>query len=208
MNEELKEEQIQAQKEGQSTENAAEEGNSNEGTDSPQSPDSQSVIPDSMEEAMEVIAGLQLQLRDTTAQLESEKEAVLRLNADFVNFRNRQKKEMADTIRFANQDLLIQLIPILDDFERTLKAIEKTDNLSAIKDGIELISQGMKKRFSKVGLEPIESMGKEFDSELHEAITTVPVEQEAQKGQVIDEIEKGYKLKDRVIRFSKVVVGE
>lgn len=208
MKEELKDEKIE-QTEAKNEQEVAIEIEATEETNSEeQGTDNQEVEAASLEEAMEIIAKLQVELRDTKKQLESEKESVLRLNADFVNLRNRQRKEMADTVRFASQDLLLQLLPILDDFDRTLKAMEKTDNLSAVQKGIELVSNSMKKRFAKVGLEPIDTMGKEFDSELHEAITTVPVEAEEQKGKVIDEVEKGYKLKDRVIRFSKVVVGE
>lgn len=174
-----------------------------------ESPDSQSPLDfASLDEAMKVIADLQQQLKDAQSTLIAKEDQVLRLNADFVNFRNRQKKELGETVRFANQDLLVKLLPVLDDFDRTIKAIEKTDNLSAIKDGISLVDNSMRKRFAKVGLEPIESMGKEFNTALHEAITTIPAPDEAQVGKVVDEVEKGYKLKDKVIRFSKVVVGE
>jgi len=161
-----------------------------------------------LDEAMKVIAELQHQLKEAQATLIAKEDQVLRLNADFVNFRNRQKKELGETVRFANQDLLVKLLPVLDDFDRTLSAIEKTDNLSAVKDGINLVNNSMRKRFAKAGLEPIVSIGKEFDTELHEAITTIPAADDSQKGKVVDEVEKGYKLKDKVIRFSKVVVGE
>lgn len=132
----------------------------------------------------------------------------LRLQAEFQNFRKRKERELSEAIRFANADLLLKLLPILDNFARTLEAIEKTDNLSAIKDGIALVDQSMKKQFEKVGLTPIECVGEVFNVELHEAITAVPVAEEAKKGTVIDEVEKGYMLKDKVLRFSKVVVGE
>lgn len=132
----------------------------------------------------------------------------LRLQAEFQNFRKRKEKELGDSIRFANGDLLLKLLPILDNFGRTLEAIEKTDNLSAIKEGIALVDQSMRKQFEKVGLTAIESVGQEFDTELHEAISAIPVEDEEKKGKVIDEVEKGYKLKDKVLRFSKVIIGE
>lgn len=163
---------------------------------------------ETLDEAVEIIANLQLKLRDAREAMEEQNAQVLRLQADFVNFRKRKEKESVDTIRFANQDLLRQLLPVLDNFERTLDAIEKTDNLTAIKEGIALVGNSMQKTLQKIGLEPIESTGKEFDSEIHEAVTSVPAPDESQQGKVIDTIEKGYKLKDRVIRFSKVVVGE
>ena len=164
--------------------------------------------PQSLEDAMEVIARMQVELRDAKAKADEAQAQAMRLQADFVNFRKRQEKEATQTIRFANEDLLTKLLPILDNFDRTLDTIEKTDNLTAVKDGISMVAKSMRKQLNKVGLEPIESKGKTFDSEIHEAITTIPVEEEAQKGIVIDEVEKGYKLKDRVIRYSKVVVGE
>jgi len=162
----------------------------------------------SVDEAIEVIAQLKLKLRESEDEKKQLSERVLRLQADFDNFRKRKTKELADGIRFANQDLILQLLPILDNFDRTLKAIEGTDNLTAIKEGIELVSSNFRKQFSKIGVEPIESIGKDFDSEIHEAITSIPVEEEEKKGAVVDEVEKGYKFKDRIIRFSKVIVGE
>ena len=162
----------------------------------------------SVDEAIEVIAKLKLKLRESEEEKKQLSERVLRLQADFDNFRKRKTKELADGIRFANQDLILQLLPILDNFDRTLKAIEGTDNLTAIKEGIELVSSNFRKQFSKIGVEPIESVGKDFDSEIHEAITSIPVEEENKKGAVVDEVEKGYKFKDRIIRFSKVIVGE
>lgn len=141
-------------------------------------------------------------------QLEEAKEQALRLQADFVNFRKRKDKEMTETIAYANEGLIKQLLPILDDFDRTLAVIEKTDNLAAIKEGIGMVAKNLMHIFNKIGVEPINAKGTPFDSELHEAITSVSVEEEAQKGLVFDEVEKGYKLKEKVIRFSKVVVGE
>jgi molecular chaperone GrpE len=168
-------------------------------------------IPDSfasLEDAMKVIAHLQLKLRNANNAVEEGNHKVLRLQADFDNFRKRKAKEMSDNIRFANRDLLVNILPVLDNFDRTLDAIEKTDNLAAIKEGISMVDSSMKRQLTKIGLEPIDAKGKEFDVDLHEAISTVPVDDEEQKGKVIDEIEKGYRFKDRVIRFSKVIVGE
>ncbi|MEL6132001.1 MAG: nucleotide exchange factor GrpE [Bacteroidota bacterium] len=164
--------------------------------------------PEDLDTAMEIIAKLQLALRNKERKLAEEQEINMRLQADFVNFRKRKEKEMRDTVRFANEDLLVTLLPIIDNFDRTLSAIEKTDNLTAVKDGITLVSNSMKKQLGKIGLEILETKGKAFDSNLHEAIATVPAPSKDQEGIIIDEIEKGYKLKDKVIRFAKVVVGE
>ncbi|RMG66999.1 MAG: nucleotide exchange factor GrpE, partial [Bacteroidetes bacterium] len=153
----------------------------------------------SLEEAMEALANLQLKLRTTEAALKTQQEQYLRLQADFQNFRKRKERETTDMIRFANQDLIRELLPVLDNFDRTLDAIEKTDNLTAVKEGIALVDQSMKRQLQKIGLEPIEAKGKEFDSTWHEAVTTIPAPDESQQGIVMDEIEKGYKLKERVI---------
>ncbi|MCI4671124.1 MAG: nucleotide exchange factor GrpE [Bacteroidia bacterium] len=161
-----------------------------------------------LDAAMKAIAELKLELRETKKEMDEHKSTALRLQADFINFRKRKDKEMGDTVRFANEDLIKELLPVLDNFDRTLDAIEKTDNLAAIKEGITLVSNSMRRQLTKIGLEPIESKGKSFDVNLHDAITSIPVEEEEKKGVVVDEIEKGYKLKDKVIRFSKVVVGE
>lgn len=160
------------------------------------------------EEVRNVLTQVHTAWKKSREELKAQSDLNLRLQADFVNFRKRKEKEAADTTRFANQDLLAKLLPILDNFDRTLDAIEKTDNLTAIKDGISLVDSNLRKTLAKIGLEPIETKGKPFDSEIHEAITSIPVQEEAQKGTIVDEVEKGYKLKDRVIRFSKVIVGE
>ncbi len=151
---------------------------------------------------------LKAELAKTQAALKEATDQNLRLNADFINFRKRKEKEMGEVVRFANQELVKQLLPILDNFDRTLQAIEKTDNLAAIKEGIEGVNRNMQRTLEKIGLTPIEAMGTPFNSEIHEAVTSIPVEDEEQKEKVVDEIEKGYKLKDKVVRFSKVIVGE
>lgn len=168
---------------------------------------SEETLPD-LEAAMKALAELRLELREAKKEAEEQKAIAMRLQADFINFRKRKEKEMSDTVRFANEDLVKELLPVLDNFDRTLDAIEKTDNLAAVKEGIALVSNSMRRQLNKIGLEPIESRGQEFDVNLHDAITSMPVEEEEKKGLVIDEVEKGYKLKEKVIRFSKVVIGE
>ncbi|MDX2249090.1 MAG: nucleotide exchange factor GrpE [Bacteroidia bacterium] len=175
-----------------------------------QTVESQSVNGDyaTVDEAMKIIADLQVQIRAAKNELEEQKDKVLRLQADFDNFRKRKAKELSDTVRFANQDVLTNLLPVLDNFSRTLDAIEKTDNLAAIKNGISLVDNSMRQQLGKIGLEPIECIGHSFDSEFHEAISSIPIEDESKKGVIIDEVEKGYKYREKVIRFSKVIVGE
>jgi len=158
--------------------------------------------------AQSIIEVLQEELEKTQTKLKEAEAYNLRLNADFANMRKRKDKEMADLVKYANVDLLKQLLPVFDDFERMLAAMEKSDNLAAIQEGILGVNRHMQQIFGKIGLEKMETKGEEFNSEFHEAVTTISVPDDAQKGKVIDEIETGYKLKEKIIRFSKVIVGE
>ena len=135
------------------------------------------------------------------------KDKYIRLLAEFDNYRKRTARERGELIKTAGEDVISVLLPVLDDFERTIVAIEKTDNLASIRDGIRLVTENFFKALHKKGLEPIKSSGEDFDSSLHEAITTISMGPE-KKNKVVDEVEKGYRLNDKVIRFSKVVVGE
>lgn len=140
-------------------------------------------------------------------QLEEWKDKYLRLASEFDNFRKRTQKEKTDLIRYANEDLLRSVLPVLDDFDRSLLVMEKSDNVSAIREGMVLVSQKFKNILLSKGLKPMESLNTVFDSEIHEAITSIPAVDEAQKGKVVDEVEKGYYLDEKVIRFAKVIVG-
>ncbi|MEL7191344.1 MAG: nucleotide exchange factor GrpE [Bacteroidota bacterium] len=219
MNEELKDQKVSPEQEAETTQQEENVGGKAhnqteaqaEGKDAGTQTASEADVdktPEDLDTAMEIIANLQLAMREKDRKLSEEQDINMRLQADFVNFRKRKEKETRDTVRFANEDLLITLLPILDNFDRTLSAIEKTDNLTAIKEGITLVSNSMKKQLGKIGLEILDTKGKPFDSAIHEAIATIPAPAEDQQGIIIDEIEKGYKLKDKVIRFAKVVVGE
>jgi len=159
------------------------------------------------------------EVEETTAETEEKPAAELseeqkdfrdmyiRLMAEFDNYRKRTQREKADLIRFGNKDLMTALLPVLDDLDRTVEAISKTDNLTSVKDGINMVSKKIHQLFSKQGIAPIEAKGEEFDSELHEAIQSLEMGEE-HKGKVIDEAEKGYLFKEQVVRYSKVIVGE
>ncbi len=142
---------------------------------------------------------------DTTAEESTDNQAAelkdkyLRLMAEFENFKRRNVKERMDMIRSASQDTLTALMPILDDFDRA----QKNETLS---DGVSMVYTKFYNILAQKGLKPMESDGKDFDAELHEAITELPMG-EAMKGKVIDTVEKGYFLNDKIIRFAKVVVG-
>ena len=142
------------------------------------------------------------------AEMATFSEQSLRAQADYTNLRKRMDREVSESIRFSKENLIKLILPIVDDFSRSLQAMDKTDNLTAIKEGITMINNNIARVFDKIGVEAVESIGKEFDTNLHEAITSIPVDDEKQKGIVIDEIEKGYKLNQRVVRFAKVVIGE
>lgn len=131
----------------------------------------------------------------------------LRLYSEFENFRRRTSKERLELINTAGEEIIKAVLPVVDDFERALKSIDNTEDKAAIKEGIDLIYNKLYHILNSKGLEPMNSMHEQFNADLHEAITQIPAEKEEWKGKVVDEIEKGYLLKGKVIRYAKVVVG-
>jgi molecular chaperone GrpE len=141
-------------------------------------------------------------------QLAESKDKYLRLYADFENFRRRTAKEKMEYLRQAQEDLILALLPILDDFERAQKSLDKAQDVNAVKEGIQLIYNKLHKTLEQKGLKNMESfVGKDFNAELQESIAQSPAPSEELKGKVIDELEKGYYLQDKVIRFAKVIIG-
>jgi len=132
----------------------------------------------------------------------------LRVYSDFDNYRKRTIKEKNELGKFANAELITELLPVIDDFERAMKSIQKNADTEPIILGIELIYNKLVKILEMKGLKPIKSIGVEFNTDFHEAITKIATEDEEQKGKVIDEIQKGYELNEKVIRYAKVVVAE
>jgi molecular chaperone GrpE len=131
----------------------------------------------------------------------------LRLYSEFDNFRKRTAKEKLELIKTASQDLIVGLLPVLDDFERALKAFEDHDADPELIKGVELIYNKFYNTLKQKGLSPMESMGTEFNTDWHEALTNIPAPSEDLKGKVVDVIQKGYLLNDKVIRYAQVVVG-
>ena len=131
----------------------------------------------------------------------------LRLFAEFDNYKRRTQKERVELLQTAGKDVVVSLLPVLDDFERALKATENATEVSAIRDGIMLVQTKLKSILSQKGLKELESINTVFDTDIHEAITKIPAPSDDLKGKVVDELEKGYTLNDKVIRFAKVVVG-
>lgn len=142
------------------------------------------------------------------AQLAEQKDKFLRLFAEFDNYKKRIAKEQREFYAIAGKDIILEMISVKDDFERAIKSFEGSEDMSAIKQGINLIYDKLNKSIEKKGVKKIESKGMDFDVEKHEAITEIPVPDESQKGKVIDEIESGYIMHEKVIRFAKVVVGK
>ncbi len=132
----------------------------------------------------------------------------LRLSAEFDNYRKRTIKEKADLLRLANEDLLKDILSVVDDFERGIETIDKSQDLDALRAGIHLIYNKFNDFIKQKGLKEIESMEKPFDIDFHEAVTKIPAPSAKLKGKVVDVIEKGYILNEKVIRYAKVVVGE
>lgn len=154
--------------------------------------------------------------KDATSEKEQEyikqindlQDKYIRLMAEFDNFRKRSLKERTDLIKSAGEDILINILPVIDDFERGLTAMETSQDIDAVKQGIQLIYNKFKDFLAQKGVKEIEALKQEFNVDVHEAITKIPSPEENLKGKVVDVIQKGYILNEKVIRYAKVVVGE
>jgi molecular chaperone GrpE len=135
------------------------------------------------------------------------KDKYLRLYADFENFRRRTAKEKLDLIANANENLLVALLPVVDDFERAMPSLANAKDVNAALEGIQLIYSKLTKTLEAKGLKPMTSKGEVFNADLHESVTQFPAPTDDMKGKVIDEIERGYLLNDKVIRYAKVIIG-
>ena len=139
--------------------------------------------------------------------LQAEKDKYLRLFAEFENYKKRTSRERIELFRTAGQDIMVSLLPILDDFDRGLAEIKKVKDKELLK-GMQLINDKLATTLQQKGLEPLNAKaGDAFDADLHEAITQIPAPSEKMKGKIIDVIERGYKLGEKVIRYPKVVIG-
>jgi molecular chaperone GrpE len=152
--------------------------------------------------------GGQEELDKLNAELQEQKDKFLRLYAEFDNFKRRSAKERIDLINTAGKEVIQSLLEVLDDLERAEKQMQQGSDINQIKEGQRLIFQKLKNTLQTRGLKEMESIGQEFDVDLHEAITEIPSPSPELKGKVIDQVEKGYFLNDKIIRFAKVVVGK
>ena len=150
---------------------------------------------------------------DNSAEMSAAREAeewkdkYLRLQAEFDNYRKRTLREKIDLMAFGGEDVIKELLPVLDDTDRALDAMRKTEDIESVRTGIELVSKKLRDVLAAKGLSEIDAVGSDLDTDLHEAIAKFPGDKK-QRGKVIDVVQKGYKLKDKVVRHAKCVVGE
>jgi molecular chaperone GrpE len=163
---------------------------------------------DNMEDNAETADKVIPEVRAVEEKLAEMQDKYIRLSAEFDNYRKRTLREKMEISRFAGEDLLLKIIPIMDDFDRALMHMENSSDESAIKAGIDLIYSKFSDFLKQNGIKEIPSLNSEFNVDLHEAVAKVPVDDDSLKGKVVDVVLKGYYLQDKVLRFSKVVVGE
>ena len=147
-------------------------------------------------------------LEKVKEELKEAGDKYLRLAAEFDNFKRRNAKERVELIQTAGRDVITDLLEVIDDHDRAQKQLETSEDVQQIKEGVSLIFNKLKNKLQAKGLKPMESIHKEFNPDLHEAITEIPASSEDLKGKVLDEVVKGYYLNDKLIRHAKVVVGK
>lgn len=147
-------------------------------------------------------------LKAVEEKLAESQDKYIRLSAEFDNYRKRTLREKMDIAKYGAEDLLLKIIPLMDDFERALSHMDTSADSGAMKSGIDLIYNKFSEFLKQNGVKEIESLNKGFNVDLHEAVAKVPVEENDKKGKVMDVVLKGYYLQDKVLRFAKVVVGE
>ena len=149
---------------------------------------------------------------DTTGRADAElndlKDKYLRLAAEFENYKRRTTKERADLFKTANQELMVALLPVLDDFDRARQHTQGAADPAALQNALDITYSKLNKTLQQKGLTPMNAKGGDFDAELHEAITQIPAPSDDLRGKIVEEVEKGYYLGDKVIRHAKVVLGQ
>jgi len=180
-----------------------------------ESPDNETVDTSNSEEDVDAIAEekspmeiLEAEKAEAEQQATELKNKYLRLYAEFENYKKRSIREKLDYMKTASRDTLSALLPILDDFDRAKKNADMEDSTEQFSDGVALVYNKLKTTLKQKGLTEMETTGTDFDADLHEAVTEIPAPTEDMKGKVIDTIEKGYMLNDKIIRHAKVVVGK
>ena len=154
-----------------------------------------------VEEQNTIVDIIKLQLDEMTNKY-------LRVSSDFDNYRKRTLKEKEELIKYSSERVIKDLLDVIDDFDITIKNIDNTNDINSIKEGIFLISNKFNDFLKLKGVTKIDNIGQDFNVDLHDAVTKIPVQNEEQKGKIVDVIKNGYILNDKVIRYSKVVIGE
>lgn len=142
------------------------------------------------------------------AELEKSQKEYLFLMAEFDNYRKRTVKEKAELIKNGGEKAMLGLLPVIDDFERAIDAIDNSSDVESLKEGVDLIYNKFMKYLESQQVKPMESTGTDFDADIYEAVTTFPTPDESMKGKVIDTVQKGYTINEKVLRHAKVVVGQ
>ena len=142
------------------------------------------------------------------AELEKSQKEYLFLMAEFDNYRKRTVKEKAELIKNGGEKAMLGLLPVIDDFERAIDAIDKSSDVEGLKEGVDLIYNKFMKYLESQQVKPMESTGTDFDADIYEAVTTFPAPDESMKGKVIDTVQKGYTINEKVLRHAKVIVGQ
>lgn len=159
-------------------------------------------------DALEELPPCENEIETLEATIADLKDKYLRLFSEFDNYRKRTTKERIELFKSASSEIIIELISVLDDFERAKKSFETTTDIEAVKHGVDLIHSKLLGLLTRKGLESMDSQGKDFDTDFHEAITEIPAPSKELKSKVVDVVEKGYLLNGKVIRFAKVIVGK
>ncbi len=177
------------------------------GADQPESGGSstEEIAPDSVSDASETTDDNSAQMADAVKEWQDK---YLRLSAEFDNYRKRTLKEKMELVVTGGEDVIKALLVVMDDIDRALVAMETAQDVASVRQGVLLIHQKLMDTLRARGVEEINDLGQELDLDLHEAVARVPVAEKSKKGKIIDVVQKGYKLKDKVTRFAKVVVGE
>ena len=171
-----------------------------EGTESPKS--------ESGKKKKFAVGGHKKELEEMANKLIEMNDKYLRLSAEFDNYRKRTLKEKMDLTKMGGETVLLKILPVVDNLERAINSIRETSDIGAVKHGIELIHTNFREFLKQNGIQEIDCMNQDFNSDIHDALTKIPAPNPEQKGKVVDIIEKGYYLHDRVIRFARVVVGD
>ena len=174
----------------------------NNAEEQPQDEQAENAVPMTHEEELEK------ELETAQETIEEQKDKYLRLSAEFDNYRKRTMKEKAELILNGGEKSLSSIIPVVDDFERDIKKMEKDKDVQAVKEGVELIYNKFMATLAQNGVKVIETKDQPLNTDYHEAIAVIPAPSEAQKGKILDCVQTGYTLNDKVLRHAKVVVGE